>query len=135
MERYTAKIMNVRVPPRKARLAAGLIRNKSVAAAKVQLIGSPMKSSGILIKLLKTAICNALTQGAEREAFLTVQEVCVDSGRTLKRSKSRSRGSSTAVLKRSSHFSIVLSESEALRTAYEENRKAGKKEDTGRGSV
>lgn len=106
-----------RIPPRKARLAADLIRGMKVEDALVQLAYSEMKGGILLKKTLESAIANAENQGLRakrvvRKEDLRVKEVRVDAGRTLKRSKSKSKGGTVPVMKRTSHFTIIVAEEE-----------------------
>ena len=98
----------VRISPRKARLAAGLIRGLSVGDARNQLTFSPLKASRLLNKTLHSAVANAETQHDARPESLQVMEVRVDEGPTLKRGKPRSKGSRTPILKRTSHITVVV---------------------------
>lgn len=100
----------VRVPPRKARLAADLIRGLSVEQAEEQLMFCNMKSGRYLRKTLASAVANAETQHDARRDLLHVVDVRVDEGPHIKRAKSRSRGSRTPVIKRTSHMTVVVSE-------------------------
>lgn len=100
----------IRVPPRKARLAADLIRGKGVEEAKVQLDYCNMKAGRLLRKTLDSAIANAEIQFDANREGLMVREVRVDEGPSYKRAKSRSRGSKSPILKRTSHFLIVVEE-------------------------
>jgi len=104
---------NVRIGPRKARLAADLIRGLPVEDAKLQLRYCNMKAGLLLLKTLNSAIANSenLHEEAKREN-MRVLEIRIDEGRTLKRSKSRSRGSKVPVLKRTSHFTIIVGNKE-----------------------
>ena len=99
----------VRISPRKARLAAGLIRGNSVDEALIQLRYSRLKSGRFLKKTLDSAIANAETQLDARTNQLKVHEVRIDDGPTMKRVKPRNRGGRSPILKRTSHFTIVLS--------------------------
>lgn len=63
----------------------------------------------MLVETLKSAIANAESQATARRENLFVSEVRVDCGPIIKRSKSRSKGSQVPVMKRTSHFTIVLS--------------------------
>ncbi len=99
----------VRISPRKARYAAGLIRGLSVENASLQLAYSKLRGGRLLKKTLDSAVANAETQLDARRAELKVQEVRVDPGPILRRAKPRSRGSSVPVNKRTSHFTIVVS--------------------------
>ena len=98
----------VRIPPRKARLAAGLIRGLPVEEALVQLDFSRLKGGKLLKKTLKSAIANAETQLDARVEKMKVHEVLVDAGPTLKRGKARNRGGMAPILKRTSHFTVVV---------------------------
>lgn len=98
----------VRIPPRKARLAADLIRGLSVNAAALQLVASNLKAGRLLEKTLRSAVANAETQWSARKEELIVLEVRVDAGPVLKRAKSKSKGGRVPVMKRTSHFTIVV---------------------------
>jgi large subunit ribosomal protein L22 len=98
----------VRISPRKARYAADLIRGLSVENATSQLLYSKLRGGRLLKKTLDSAVANAETQLDARRETLKIFEVRVDPGPILRRAKPRSRGSSVPVNKRTSHFTIVL---------------------------
>lgn len=98
----------VRISPRKARLAAGLIRGLSVPEASTQLMFSNLKAGRLLKKTLDSAVANAETQLDMRRESLKVMEVRVDEGPTLKRSKPKNRGGQHPIMKRTSHFTIIV---------------------------
>lgn len=98
----------VRISPRKARLAADLIRGLNVEEARHQLSFSQLKAGRLLMKTLNSAIANAETQLDERPENLKVVEVRVDEGPRMKRAKPKNKGGSHPIIKRTSHFSIVL---------------------------
>lgn len=104
----------MRISPRKARLAAGLIRGKSVAEAANQLQFSGLKGGRMLLKTLDSAVANAEQANARRED-LVVLEVKVDEGPRLKRAKPKNRGGRHPIWKRMSHFTIVLANLEGAR--------------------
>lgn len=106
--RYTAVTKYVRISPRKARLAAGLIRGLSAQEAEAQLQYCGLKAGRLLIKTLRSAVANAETVGDLRKDTLVVDEVRVDEGPRLKRSKPRSRGSQHPFMKRMSHFTVTV---------------------------
>lgn len=110
MSHTQAKTKYVRVPPRKARLAAGLIRGKNAERALEQLRYCGSKASRLLMKTLESAIANAESQLDLRREDLDVLEVRVDEGPTWKRAKSKCRGGRAPILKRTSHFTIVVGE-------------------------
>jgi large subunit ribosomal protein L22 len=98
----------VRIPPRKARYAADLIRGLSVAQATLQLKYCQLKGGRLILKTLDSAVANAETQLNARRDDLKVVEVRVDPGPILRRAKPRSKGSSVPVNKRTSHFTVVV---------------------------
>jgi large subunit ribosomal protein L22 len=98
----------VRISPRKARLAAGLIRGKQVEEALTQLEFSNLRGGRLLIKTLVSAVSNAENLLNVQKRDLYVKEVRIDVGPTLKRAKSKARGGRVPVMKRSSHFTVVV---------------------------
>ncbi|MDB6080896.1 MAG: rplV [Chlamydiia bacterium] len=107
---YQAITKYVRISPRKARLAADLIRGLPIAEARLQLSASSLKGGRLLIKTLDSAVANAEMQSETSAEKLKVEEVRVDEGPRLKRSKPRSRGSRHPFLKRMSHFTVIVGE-------------------------
>ncbi len=108
MREATAKTKYIRISPRKARLAADLIRGKGVEDALLQLLYSNLKGGRLLKKTLDSAIANAETLHSVQRRDLMVKEVRVDAGPTMKRAKSKSRGGRVPILKRTSHFTVVV---------------------------
>lgn len=102
----------VRVSPRKARLAANLIRGLFVEEAILQLRFCNLKAGRLLKKTLDSAVANAETQLNARKERLKVCEVRIDEGPTLKRAKPRNRGGRHPILKRTSHFTVIVSAAE-----------------------
>lgn len=98
----------IRISPRKARLAAGLIRGLPVIQASLQLEHSSLRGGRLLKKTLDSAIANAETQHDVRREDLVVKEVRVDAGPTLKRAKPKNKGGSHPIMKRTSHFTVVV---------------------------
>lgn len=108
----TAKAISkyVRISPRKARLAAGLIRGLMVPAASAQLQFSNLRAGRLLMKTLDSAVANAETQLDMRRENLKIVEVRVDEGPTLKRAKPKNRGGRHPIMKRTSHFTVIVSQ-------------------------
>lgn len=108
MQTAIAKSKFVRISPRKARLAADLIRGKGVEEASTQLMFSRLRAGRLLQKTLATAVANAETQHQVQRRNLKVKEVRVDAGPTMKRAKPKNRGGSHPIMKRTSHFTVVV---------------------------
>lgn len=98
----------VRISPRKARLAAGLIRGLPVDQATLQLIHSNLKGGRLLKKTLDSAVANAETNLELRREDLKIKEVRIDEGPRLKRAKPKNKGGRHPILKRTSHFTVVV---------------------------
>lgn len=103
-----AKTRYVRISPRKARLAADLIRGRSVADARSQLLYCALRGGRLLLKTLDSAVANAETQQNLRREDLKVKEVRVDAGPTMKRAKPKNKGGSHPIMKRTSHFTVIV---------------------------
>lgn len=97
----------MRIPPRKARLAADLIRGLPVEKALVQLAFCRMKGGLILKKTVESALANATMKDLKKDD-LRVLQVMVNEGPRLKRAKSKSKGGRVPIIKRTSHFTVVL---------------------------
>jgi large subunit ribosomal protein L22 len=108
MQEAFAKTKYVRISPQKARLAAALIRGMNVEDALIQLNFSNLKGGVLLKKTLMSAIANAETLHSVQRRDLKVKEVRVDAGPIMKRAKSKCRGGRVPVMKRMSHFLVVV---------------------------
>jgi len=104
----TAKTL--RVPPRKARLALDMIRGKGVKEAAALLKFSPTSSGKAVGKVLKSAISNAVNNHQLTEEKLFVTACYADEGVVLKRFMPRAKGNASAIFKRTSHITVVVSE-------------------------
>ncbi|MEX0363968.1 50S ribosomal protein L22 [Mycoplasmopsis synoviae] len=105
-----AHVKMQRVSVSKAKLVANLFRGKDAALALGILHNTPQKSAKIFIKLLNSAIANATNNHGMDASKLFVKEIHVNEGPTLKRFQPRSQGRAYEILKRTSHFSIILEE-------------------------
>ena len=102
----TAKLRYSRISPQKMRLMADAIRGKSIDEAVKILIFSPQKSSGILKKLLDSAVANAENNlGADIDE-LRVVSIEVNEAPRFKRLRARAKGRGERRIKRNSHITI-----------------------------
>ncbi|MFD2868643.1 50S ribosomal protein L22 [Kurthia sp. 3B1D] len=100
----------VRIAPRKVRLVVDLIRGKEVGEAIAILKHTPKAASPVVEKVLNSAIANAEHNYDLDVNNLVVSKVFVDEGATLKRFRPRAQGRASAINKRTSHITIVVSE-------------------------
>ena len=106
----TAKI--VRIAPRKVRLVVDEIRGQSVAEAISTLRFANRGAAKPVEKVLNSAIANAEHNYDLNIENLVVKEAYVNEGPTLKRFRPRAQGAASAINKRTSHITIVVSEKE-----------------------
>lgn len=102
----------IRISPYKVRLIAGTVKGKSVSEALAILEHSKQKAGHPLWKLLKSAIANA-SENHEMDAdALTVKNVIVDEGPTIKRWMPRAMGRATPIRKRTSKITIIVADND-----------------------
>ena len=107
----TCSLNNIRITPRKLALVADEIRGKPVAKAMDYLALSPRRrTAAILAGVLKSAVANAEQKGTMDIDQLVISRILVGKGPTLKRFKSRAKGSASRILKYSSQLQIFVSE-------------------------
>ena len=106
----TATIKNLRVSPRKLGLVAGLIRNKHVSSALVQLSFSKKRIAQDVLKCLQSAVANAENNHEMDIDNLYVAEVLVGKAFVMKRFSPRARGRGFRIKKPFSNISIKLVE-------------------------
>ena len=98
----------VRVSPYKVRTVLSLIRGKSVTEAEAILDHLPNGGAAPTKKVLMSAVANAEhNQGMDR-GDLIVAECFADGGTSLKRMQPVSKGRGHAILKRTSHITVIL---------------------------
>jgi large subunit ribosomal protein L22 len=107
-----ALLKNYHQSPRKVRLVADLIRGKSIARARQELLFLPKKSSGAMTKLLNSAVANARQLGAS-ESELFVKTIAVNKGLVMKRYRPFARGRAGSLRKTMSIISLELGTSAA----------------------
>ncbi|MBI5018703.1 50S ribosomal protein L22 [Candidatus Gottesmanbacteria bacterium] len=106
---YTATAKYIRTSPRKVRLVARAISGKKVSVALNALSETSKHASEPIVKLLKSAVANAVQKKAAVET-LVVSAIDVMGGPALKRWHAVSKGSAHAFKKRMTHVKVVLTE-------------------------
>lgn len=107
---YTARLSYTRQSARKVRKVADVVRGMPVMAARAQLSFMPQKAGATLLKLLNSAIANAVNNFDATAENLYIKTLLVNVGPTLKRYRPRSQGRAFGILKRSSSIDIVLAD-------------------------
>jgi ribosomal protein L22 len=103
-----AQAKYVRSSARKARLVCDHIRGKSVEEARAILAVTPRAIAQDWSKLLESAVANAEHNHELVGEDLYVKAVHADEGPTIKRFRPRAMGRASAIRKRTSHLTILL---------------------------
>ena len=101
---------SLRISPIKARLVIDLIRGKDVSVALNILNNRNKQSSKLILKVLNSAIANAVNNFKLDENKLYVKEARVDAGPVMKRHMFDSRSHIGHKDRRTSHIVIVVAE-------------------------
>ena len=98
----------IRISPYKVRTVLALIRGKSVAEAAAILTYCTKSGAEPVKKVLLSAAANAEHNKGMDRGDLFVAECFADGATTLKRMQPVSKGRGHAILKRSSHITVIL---------------------------
>ena len=111
---FQSKHCYARIAPRKARLLMDLIRGRDVDDAITLLRFSKQRASGMIEKVVRTAVANAAEQSAApSRQTLFVSKAWVDPGPVIKRFQPKDRGKAYSIMKRTSHLVVTVDEREA----------------------
>ncbi len=108
--RPSAKLSYARIPVQKACFVLDAIRGKDVTTALAILEYNPRYASGVIKKLLESAIANAENNNGMSAANLYIEECYAGNGPIMKRIRPRAQGRAYRIEKRMSHIRIVLNE-------------------------
>ena len=100
----------LRVSAQKARLVTDVIKGKKVEDGLNLLKFSPKRASGLVLKVLNSAVANADQNPNIDVDTLIIQNAYADEGPTLKRWRPRAMGRATRIRKRTSHITVILEE-------------------------
>ena len=103
-----ARLRNLRLAPRKARIIADIVRGKDVGTAINTLRFMNKAGAREFFKLIVSAVANAEDQGEDDVEGLIITKVTVDQAATLKRWRPRAQGRGTRVEKKSSHITVEV---------------------------
>ncbi len=110
--RPSATAKYIRISPSKARVVMDVVRGKSVVEAVAILENTPKAASAPLVKLINSAAANAENGKGLTKDELFVAEIRADAGPIYKRYQPVSKGRAHSIMKRTSHFTVVLDKKE-----------------------
>jgi len=108
--RPSAKLSYARISTTKACFVLDAIRGKGVKEAEALLTYNPRYASGVIKKLLLSAVANAENNNGLDANSLYIAECYANKGPTMKRIQPRAQGRAYRIEKRMSHITIVLDE-------------------------
>lgn len=108
--RPSAKLSYARVSVQKACFVLDAVRGKDVHAALAILEYNPRYASGLVKKLIESAMANAENNLGLNRDNLYIAECYANKGPTMKRIKPRAQGRAYRIEKRTSHITVVLDE-------------------------
>lgn len=97
-----------RISPFKLRLPISEVKGKKAEQALTLLKFMPLKAAGIIYKTLESAVANAAHNNELDVDKLVVKNIIVDHGPSLKRFRPRARGRASRILKRTSHLTVIV---------------------------
>lgn len=104
-----------KITPKKANLAAELVRMKPVQDAIDILRFTPKKAAKILKKVVESAAANAENNFKQKKESLYIKEILVTMGTTYKRGVPISRGRVHPIRKTLSHITVKLAANDQLK--------------------
>src|SRR5580700_9833119 len=107
---FVAKHRFARIAPRKAKLLMDLIRGRDVDDAIAMLQFSKQRASGMIEKVVRSAVANAAEQDVRMQNALYVRACAADPGPVIKRFQPKDRGKAYSILKRTSHLCVTIDE-------------------------
>lgn len=121
-----AELNHLHVAPRKVRSVVSLIRGMDVGRAEFQLRNLPRRSAGPVLKLLRSAVADALHNfGAKDASGFYIKKIVVDEGPVLKRMTPRAFGRGALIRKRMSHVKLTLDSREMVVRPAPKKKKEG----------
>jgi large subunit ribosomal protein L22 len=105
---FQAKHRFARIAPRKARLLMDLVRGRDVDDALTMLRFAKQRASGMVEKVIRSAVASANEQEVPARNTLFVAKAWVDPGPTIKRFQPKDRGKAYPINKRTSHLVVEV---------------------------
>jgi large subunit ribosomal protein L22 len=107
---YQATHKFARISPRKARLMMNLIRGRDVDDALALLRFAKQRSSGMIEKVVRSAVANANEMPEPPRNTLFVEKAWIDPGPVIKRFQPKDRGKAYPIKKRTAHLVVIVGE-------------------------
>ncbi len=99
---------NIRISPKKMRVIAEVVREKSAQEALDFLKFAPKKGAGMLYKVVASAVANAVNNDNQKVEDLYIDTLVITKGIVYKRGRPVSRGRMHPILKRTTNVRLEL---------------------------
>ena len=103
---------NTGIPPRKVRPLVDMVRGKKVDVALNLLKFTPTPHALTVLKVVKSAAANAENNFQMTPEDLRIVAIHTDDARPLRRFRPRARGRAGRIIKRSSHITVIVEETQ-----------------------
>lgn len=104
----TAQLKKLRMSPKKVRLVLDAVRGRSVVAAEERLTFMKRAACDPVLKLLRSAIANAVHNHKARRETLRIAGLRADEGPMQKRWRPRAHGRAFPIRQRTSQITMTL---------------------------
>lgn len=111
----------IKTPPDKLRFVAKAVLQKEINSAITYLSFSKLAASKSLRHVLRAGLSQAKDKNVENDLY--IKGIAVDEGPKLKRRRIVQQGRATAILKRMSHITIILSDQPKLKKQFKKTKK------------
>ena len=108
-----ARQTDIKMTARKLRRVINEVRGKAVKEAQDMLRFMPYFAARVVEKNLKAAVANAQEQYGVSAESLKISEIYADESTTYKRARARARGRMYKRLKRTSHLTLKVSDTQS----------------------
>ena len=107
-----AKVTNIRVSPRKARLVVDAVRGKRVMDAIAIAKFLPQRTSEDVEKLLRSVAANAENNFDLDPEDLWIKEIYADGAPSFRRFKAKARGRVGRITRQNTHITVIAEDRE-----------------------
>lgn len=107
---YIAIAKNIKISPRKVRLVVASVKKKNLSSANAVLSVMNKRAAIPIRKAIDSAIANAVNNFKADKTNLTIRDVIVSEGVSMKRYHFAARGRTRPYKRRTSHIRVILSD-------------------------
>lgn len=103
-----ATLKNLKISDKKVRLVVDIVRGMPIAAARAQLLSMGKIAARPVLKLIESAVANAVHNFSADAPSLRVERIMVDKAPMLYRFMPRARGTAAPIRRHYCHIKVIL---------------------------